>query len=132
VGKKSSAKSAGEKGRRRLVKAQMGLQIAQDKRRLAITKGEDEIEKVRQRAARRVEKATKRVEKYAALVSETESHLKASGVTDSPLAASDYLSSVEDLRQSDHRDEPIVLPTDSGSPAQPDPLSIEQRSTPEE
>lgn len=64
MGKKSK-KAALEKAQQKLAKAQLALQVAQEKRAQAISKGEHEIERARQRAAARETKATTRVEKRA-------------------------------------------------------------------
>ena len=64
-----------ERLERKLVKAQAELQLAQAKRAEAVTRGEQELEKVRQRSARRLDRATRRVERRAAAVSRAESRL---------------------------------------------------------
>jgi hypothetical protein len=72
VGKKSDKREAEDKARRKLAKAQLQMQIAQEKRRQAMTRGEHEVEQARLRAAKWLEKATWRVEQSAALVARAE------------------------------------------------------------
>lgn len=72
MGKKTDKRDAEDKARRKLAKAQLQMQVAQEKRRQAMTRGEHEIEQARLRAAKWLEKATRRVEQSAAAVAKAE------------------------------------------------------------
>lgn len=75
MAKKSKGAKALDKAQQKLAKAQLALHVAQAKRAQAITRGEHEIERVRQRAAAREQKATTRLEKRAAAVARAEAAL---------------------------------------------------------
>jgi Mg-chelatase subunit ChlI len=68
-------KDGEKRARRKLSKTQAQLQVAQDKRRLATLKGEREVEQARIRSARRLDRATRSVEKRAAAVARAESEV---------------------------------------------------------
>lgn len=63
------------RAQRTLVKAQLALHVAQEKRGQAIAKGEAEIERARRRAAQRETRATTRVERRAAAAARAEAAL---------------------------------------------------------
>jgi hypothetical protein len=64
-----------EKARRKLAEAQVELHIAQERRLAAIAQGERETREVEERAARRTQKATERLEKRAGAVARAEAQL---------------------------------------------------------
>jgi tRNA U34 5-carboxymethylaminomethyl modifying enzyme MnmG/GidA len=66
-----------DKARRRLVKAQLELHTAQEKRARAITQAEHEIERTKQRSNKWVAKATERVERRAGAMARAEARLLA-------------------------------------------------------
>jgi hypothetical protein len=67
------------------------MQIAQEKRRQAMTRGEHEVEQARLRAAKWLEKATWRVEQSAALVARAEAAVIRAGPPSSPSSAAETL-----------------------------------------
>lgn len=75
MAKKSKGSKALARAQQKLARAQLALHVAQEKRAQAITRGEHEIERVRQHAAAREQKATTRVEKRAAGVARAEADL---------------------------------------------------------
>jgi hypothetical protein len=98
MGKKTDKRDAEDRARRKLAKAQLQMQIAQEKRRQAMTRGEHEIEQARLRAAKWLEKATRRVEQSAAAVAKAEAGVAqaetggtAATMPSSPVAAVDVL-----------------------------------------
>lgn len=123
MGKKKKT-SGLEKAQQKLAKAQLGLHVAQEKRAQAITWGEHEIERARQRAAARETRATTRVEKRASAVARAEAAVLALteknraprktaaqapatvGGTDTPQSAADTLEREAPKPQSG----PIVVP----------------------
>jgi hypothetical protein len=64
-----------ERARRKLAEAQLELHVAQERRITAIAQGEREIREVEERAARRTQKATERLEKRAGAVARAEAQL---------------------------------------------------------
>jgi hypothetical protein len=64
-----------ERARRDLADAQLELHLAQERRLVAITKGEHEVREAEERAARRERKATERVERRAGEVARAEARL---------------------------------------------------------
>lgn len=75
MGKHSGKKDREDKARRRLVKAQLDLHTAQEKRAHAITRAEHELERAKQRGAKWVANATERVERRAGAMAQAEAHL---------------------------------------------------------
>jgi hypothetical protein len=75
MAKRKGMKEREESLQRKLVKAQSELQQAQARRAEAVARGEKDLEKVRQRSARRLAKATQRVERRAVAVSRLEARL---------------------------------------------------------
>lgn len=77
MSKHSGKKDREDKARRRLVKAQLGLHAAQEKRAHAITRAEQEVERAKQRGTNWVASATERVERRAGAMARAEAHLLA-------------------------------------------------------
>jgi tRNA U34 5-carboxymethylaminomethyl modifying enzyme MnmG/GidA len=75
MSKHSDKKDREDKARRRLVKAQLELHSAQEKRAQAISRAEHELERARQRGTKWVAKATERVERRAGAMARAEAHL---------------------------------------------------------
>jgi tRNA U34 5-carboxymethylaminomethyl modifying enzyme MnmG/GidA len=75
MSKHSDKKDREDKARRRLVKAQLELHTAQEKRAQAISRAEHELERARQRGTKWVAKATERVERRAGAMAQAEAHL---------------------------------------------------------
>jgi hypothetical protein len=64
-----------DRARHKLVQAQLDLHLAQERRLIAITRGEHEVREAEERAARRERKATERVERRAGEVARAEARL---------------------------------------------------------
>ena len=77
MSKHSGKKDREDKARRRLVKAQLGLHSAQEKRALAISRAEHEVEQAKLRGNKWVAAATERVERRAGAMAQAEAHLLA-------------------------------------------------------
>lgn len=77
MGKHSGKKDREDKARRRLVKAQLDLHMAQEKRADAISRAERELERAKQRGSKWVANATERVERRAGAMAQAEAHLLA-------------------------------------------------------
>jgi hypothetical protein len=77
MSKRSGKRDREDKARRRLVKAQLELHVAQEKRAQAITRSEHEVERARQRGNKWVAKATERVERRAGEMAQAEARLLA-------------------------------------------------------
>src|SRR5438309_4734564 len=75
MGKHSGKKDREDKARRRLVKAQLDLHTAQEKRAHAIARAEHELERAKQRGNKWVAKATERVERRAGAMARAEANL---------------------------------------------------------
>jgi tRNA U34 5-carboxymethylaminomethyl modifying enzyme MnmG/GidA len=75
MSKHSDKKDREDKARRRLVKAQLELHTAQEKRAQAISRAEHELERARQRGTKWVARATERVERRAGAMAQAEAHL---------------------------------------------------------
>jgi hypothetical protein len=67
------------------------MQIAQEKRRQAMVRGEHEVEQARLRAAKWLEKATRRVEQSAANVAKAEAAVIRNSPPSSPATVADTL-----------------------------------------
>lgn len=91
MGKKTDKRDAEDRARRKLAKAQLQMQIAQEKRRQAMTRGEHEIEQARLRAAKWLDKATRQVEHSAAAVAKAEAAVARASPRSSPTAIADTL-----------------------------------------
>lgn len=72
-----SKKDAVQKAQRRLDRALLDLHAAQEKRTEAIRQGEQDVKDAQERAARRLQKATERVERRAGAVSAARERLRA-------------------------------------------------------
>jgi hypothetical protein len=77
MSKHSGKKDREDKARRRLVKAQLDLHAAQEKRAHAITRAEHEMERAKQRGSKWVANATERVERRSGAMAQAEAHLLA-------------------------------------------------------
>jgi len=77
VAKETSTRERIERAQRKLAKAQAAFQAAQQKRALVIAQGEQEIERVRRRAALRLRRATERVERRAGAMARAQARLLA-------------------------------------------------------
>src|SRR5947209_11120530 len=77
MGKHSGKKDREDRARRRLVKAQLDLHMAQEKRAHAIARAEHELERAKQRGNKWVANATERVERRAGAMAQAEAHLLA-------------------------------------------------------
>src|SRR5947209_20291035 len=77
MGKHSGKKDREDRARRRLVKAQLDLHMAQEKRAHAISRAEHELERAKQRGSKWVANATERVERRAGAMAQAEAHLLA-------------------------------------------------------
>jgi tRNA U34 5-carboxymethylaminomethyl modifying enzyme MnmG/GidA len=86
MSKHSGKKDREDKARRRLVRAQLGLHAAQEKRAHAITRAEQEIEQARQRGSKWVAAATERVERRSGAMARAEAHLLAMTAPKHPTA----------------------------------------------
>ncbi len=75
MSKHSATKDREDKARRRLVKAQIELQAAQEKRGEAISRAEREVERAKNQGNKWVLKATERVERRAGAIARAEAHL---------------------------------------------------------
>ena len=64
-----------DEARQRVAKAQLDLFVAQEKRAVALARGEEEIRAAQERATRRERKATERVERRAGALSRAEAWL---------------------------------------------------------
>jgi hypothetical protein len=114
MAKKSKDGSRSDRVRRELARAQADLHTAQDERRLAMVRGEQAVEKARQRAARWLEKATRRVERRAAAVSQIEVRLAATAPPATPEQAADSLQRIQEEHDATPQGQ-IVSPADGAT-----------------
>jgi tRNA U34 5-carboxymethylaminomethyl modifying enzyme MnmG/GidA len=77
MSKRSGKKDREDTARRRLVKAQLELHTAQEKRAQAIAKADHEVDRAKQRGNKWVAKATERVERRAGAMAQAEAHMLA-------------------------------------------------------
>lgn len=75
MAKRKSLEELEDRAGRKLARAQAEFQLAQEKRTVAITKGEQMVERARSRASRLLTRSTKRVERKAAAVARAEARL---------------------------------------------------------
>lgn len=84
MAKRKSSKELETKTRRKLAKAQADLRQAQEQRSLAMSRGEQDVERARLRAEQRLAKATMRVERRAGAVTRLEARLHSLAAQASP------------------------------------------------
>ncbi|HZU13870.1 MAG TPA: hypothetical protein VFB58_13595 [Chloroflexota bacterium] len=72
---RKSDKDAVQKAQKRLDRALLDLHAAQEERSEAIRQGEQDVKDAQERAARRLQKATERVERRTAVVSQARERL---------------------------------------------------------
>ena len=77
MSKQSGKKDREDRARHRLVKAQIDLHTAQEKRAQAISRAEAELDRARRRGNRWVTKATERVERRSGAIARAEANLLA-------------------------------------------------------
>ena len=77
MSKQSGKKDREDKARHRLVKAQLDLHTAQEKRAQAMSRAEAELDRARRRGNRWVTKATERVERRSGAMAQAEARLLA-------------------------------------------------------
>ena len=104
MAKRTGGKNREEKLKRKLDKAQTELRRVQEKRVLAMTRGEQKVEQARQQAADRLARATERVERRTAVVARLEAQLVE---PPSPDAAAETLDQVT---------EPTAQPEEAPAP----------------
>jgi hypothetical protein len=85
MSKRSGKKDREDTARRRLVKAQLELHAAQEKRAHAIAKADQEVEHAKQRGIKGVARATERVERRAGAMARAEAHLLATTAPKHPV-----------------------------------------------
>jgi|SRR5579875_1497229 len=135
MGKKSEKKNSEELARRRLIKAQLKLEVAQGKQSQARERGQQEIDRARHKAAEWLAKATDRVQRRAREVAAAEAALLARSAPEvpdrrgngevvleapTPEAAAVVIQQREAEVAQTHPAGPILRPEDTGTPFPPE------------